>query len=211
MPLFNKSILTIASAASGSDSSAGPANPFAMGASIPENTIMYLSTGNPHRHAKLSTFPDNVKAGFYFIENKYMNNQRYQEATDKALIAFAKEEAPELKKETSEALKSVKSAWNALSNVNLQVKNLQNELEKNQDNVQQMKYMLHEIQNGNPTQKIPSDFFVSLLEQFETRLSQYKKRIDEIEGMLDSSLEKDAGKLTYAIITIIYRNGCRLD
>lgn len=98
-------------------------------------------------------------------------------------IAYAKEDLPELKVQTSSALKAVKNAWNALANVNLQVKNLQQDLEKNQDVVQEMKYMLHEVKNGNSTHQIPAKFFVDLLEEFEERLNQYKKRIEEIEGI----------------------------
>ena len=51
----------------------------------PEHTVMYLSTGNQYRHSKLSSFPDDMKNQFYAIENQYQNNERYQEATDKAL------------------------------------------------------------------------------------------------------------------------------
>ena len=46
----------------------------------------------------------------------------------KIFIAYAKDDIPELKKQTEEALRSVKTAWNALNSVNFQIKNLQNEL-----------------------------------------------------------------------------------
>lgn len=47
------------------------------------SNIMYLSSNNPNRHAKLASFPDNIKAGFYFIENKIENNERYMNAFSK--------------------------------------------------------------------------------------------------------------------------------
>lgn len=50
--------------------------------------IMYLSSNNPNRHAKLSTFSDNIKAGFYFIENKFENNERYMDAFNKGELPF---------------------------------------------------------------------------------------------------------------------------
>ena len=62
-----------------------PQNPFgALGMGSAESSnIMYLSSNNPNRHSKLSTFPENIKKGFYFIENKFENNDRYLEAFSK--------------------------------------------------------------------------------------------------------------------------------
>ena len=54
--------------------------------SAESNNIMYLSSNNPNRHTKLSTFPENIKKGFYFIENKFENNDRYLEAFAKGRI-----------------------------------------------------------------------------------------------------------------------------
>lgn len=64
---------------------AQPQNPFgALGMGSAESSnIMYLSSNNPNRHSKLSTFPENIRKGFYFIENKFENNDRYLEAFSK--------------------------------------------------------------------------------------------------------------------------------
>ena len=97
----------------------------------------------------------------------------------------------ELKNQTAEAVKSVKSAWNALNNINIQVRMLQLELESNHNVVDEMKFVLDKIKKGSDDISIPSTFFVSLLGQFESRLSQYKKRIDEMEEIINSSLEKE--------------------
>jgi hypothetical protein len=56
--------------------------PTMIAAGAAEN-IMYLSSNNPNRHAKLSTFGDAIKAGFYLIENKFENNERYMDAFNK--------------------------------------------------------------------------------------------------------------------------------
>ena len=100
----------------------------------------------------------------------------------------------ELKNQTAEAVKSVKSAWNALNNINIQVRMLQQELENNINVVSQMQYHLQEIKKGNTEIDIPSTYFYSLLGQFESRLSLYKKRIDEMEDIINSSLEKENQK-----------------
>lgn len=100
----------------------------------------------------------------------------------------------ELKNQTAEAVKSVKSAWNALNNINIQVRMLQLELESNHNVVDEMKFVLDKIKKGSDDISIPSTFFVSLLGQFESRLSQYKKRIDEMEEIINSSLEKENQK-----------------
>jgi len=94
-----------------------------------------------------------------------------------------------------------------------------------------MKYLLHEIKNGNPTHKIPSNFFEDLLEQFESRLTQYKKRIDEVEEILNASIEKESfrkrltqdgtyiedmdvdqqestASLLYQVLHLLYQNFC---
>ena len=55
-----------------------------------------------------------------------------------------------------------------------------------------MSYSLNEIKNGNSDYQIPTNFFVELIEQFESRLNQYKKRIAEIENLLDLTLEKES-------------------
>lgn len=91
-------------------------------------------------------------------------------------------------------MKSVKSAWNALSTVNHQVKALQEELESNQRVADEMALALKHIKNGDEEFDIPSTFFSNLLSQFENRLSQYKKRIDEMEEIINSSLEKENQK-----------------
>ena len=179
-----------------------PQNPFgALGMGSAESSnIMYLSSNNPNRHSKLSTFPENIKKGFYFIENKFENNDRYLEAfskgkkttwpTYKLYLAHSTEDMIELKNQTAEAVKSVKSGWNALNNINIQVRMLQLELESNHNVVDEMKFVLDKIKKGSDDISIPSTFFVSLLGQFESRLSQYKKRIDEMEEIINSSLEK---------------------
>ena len=183
-----------------------PQNPFgALGMGSAESSnIMYLSSNNPNRHSKLSTFPENIKKGFYFIENKFENNDRYLEAFSKGkkttwptynlYLAHSTEDMIELKNQTAEAVKSVKSAWNALNNINIQVRMLQLELESNHNVVDEMKFVLDKIKKGSDDISIPSTFFVSLLGQFESRLSQYKKRIDEMEEIINSSLEKENQK-----------------
>lgn len=172
-----------------------PANPFGSmgGANTTTSNIMYLSSNNPNRHSKLSTFPEHIKKGFYFIENKFENNERYQDAFTKESVS-TNEDMTELKDQTNEAVKSVKSAWNALSNVNHQVKVLQEELENNQNVVDEMRYVLDQINKGSTNLDVPSTFFVNLLSQFESRLSQYKKRIEEMEEIINSSLEKENQK-----------------
>lgn len=54
----------------------------------------------------------------------------------------------ELKTQTNEAVKSVKSAWNALSSINHQVNSLQEELEANQRVVDEMALTLKNIRDG---------------------------------------------------------------
>ena len=71
---------------------------------------------------------------------------------------------------------------------------LQLELESNHNVVDEMKFVLDKIKKGSDDISIPSTFFVSLLGQFESRLSQYKKRIDEMEEIINSSLEKENQK-----------------
>ena len=91
---------------SSTDNNANPFNMVGMGAN---ESSMYLSSNNPNRHAKLNTFADNIKAGFYFIENKLENNERYRDAVDKNLLEYASMRNS-LKEETNEALKAVKGA-----------------------------------------------------------------------------------------------------
>jgi hypothetical protein len=161
---------------------------------IDQSNIMYLSSNNPNRHSKLSTFPDNIKMGFYLIENKFENNERYMEAFNKA---YSKDDMTELKEQTDEAVKAVKTAWNSLSSVNTQVKSLQEELEKNQTVTSEMKLALRHIKNGDDEFEIPSKYFDDLVMQFEARLTQYKKRIEEMEDIINSSLEKEKNQNQY--------------
>lgn len=161
---------------------------------IDQSNIMYLSSNNPNRHSKLSIFPDNIKNGFYLIENKFENNERYMEAFNKA---YSKDDMTELKEQTEEAVKAVKSAWNSLSSVNTQVKMLQEELEKNQTVTSEMKLALKNIKNGDDEFEIPSKYFDDLVTQFEVRLTQYKKRIEEMEEIINSSLEKEKHQNQY--------------
>ena len=65
----------------------------------------------------------------------------------------------ELKNQTAEAVKSVKSAWNALNNINIQVRMLQLELESNHNVVDEMKFVLDKIKKGSDDISIPSTFF----------------------------------------------------
>ena len=148
-----------------------PQNPFgALGMGSAESSnIMYLSSNNPNRHSKLSTFPENIKKGFYFIENKFENNDRYLEAFSKGkkttwpiyklYLAHSTQDMIELKNQTAEAVKSVKSAWNALNNINIQVRMLQLELESNHNVVDEMKFILDKIKKGSDDINIPSTFF----------------------------------------------------
>lgn len=96
-----------------------------------------------------------------------------------------------MKDQTNEAVKEVKSAWKALTNVKSQVKLLQEELEQNQRVAEEMVLTLKHIKNGDEEFDIPSTYFANLLTQFESRLSQYKRRIDEMEEIINSSLAKE--------------------
>ena len=155
------------------------------------SNIMYLSSNNPNRHSKLSTFQDNIKRGFYFIENIFENNERYMDAFRKL---YSHEDMAELKETSNEAVKSVKSAWTSLNSVNNQLKILQGELEKNKNVSDQIALALKNLKNGEEDVEIPSSYFQDLITQFEARLSNYQKRIDEIEELINSSLEKESQK-----------------
>lgn len=100
----------------------------------------------------------------------------------------------ELKDQTNEAVKAVKGAWNSLSSINHQVKGLQEELENNQRVADEMCLILKHIKNGDMEFDIPSSYFSNLISQFETRLTQYKKRINEMEEIIKASLEKESQK-----------------
>jgi DNA repair exonuclease SbcCD ATPase subunit len=161
---------------------------------------MYLSSSNPNgmignsitgenRHTKLASLSDNIKAGFYFIENKIENNERYMNAFNKGRdsynsLDYSSEDMNELKEKTNEAVKEVKSAWKALSSIKSQVQLLHEELEHNQRVAEEMVVILKHIKNGDEEFNIPSNYFSNLLSQFENRLNQYKRRIDEMEEII---------------------------
>lgn len=153
------------------------------------SNIMYLSSNNQHKYSKLSTFPDNVKAGFHFIANIFENNDRYMQEFKKL---YSPDDMAELSEASNEAVKAVKSAWTSLSTVNTQLRSLQNELETNKTVCEEIKLALKTLKEGDEQVDFPSTYFQSLISQFEARLSLYQKGIDEVEELIDSSIQKES-------------------
>ena len=172
--------------------------------SAESSNIMYLSSNNPNRHSKLSTFPENIKKGFYFIENKFENNDRYLEAFSKGkkdnlanrltLFSSFNWRYDRTQKSNCRSSKISKKCVECSEQHKYSSQDAPTGVESNHNVIDEMKFVLDKIKKGSDDISIPSTFFVSLLGQFESRLSQYKKRIDEMEEIINSSLEKENQK-----------------
>ncbi len=123
----------------------------------------------------------------------------------------AMKEAKELKEERTEAMKSLKEACNAVSQLDGQLKSLEEERNTNQKAVEEMQKMWTTLVESNHQIELPSNYLTNLIGQFEGKAKQYSQQIEEMEKMYEASQssmsqDEEGYEKIFRVIQMLYEN-----
>lgn len=125
--------------------------------------------------------PKEVQAVAFIIQAAYSNNDEIRKDIEKKLAEEVPNELKALKEEKVETHKSLKSACNALNEVDAQLTTLREEQTFNLKSADEMRRMWQTIKDGREQVEVPSEYFKSLVVEFDAKMKKYTRQIEEME------------------------------